>query len=272
MVRSLTVEISANIANFLSGIDLSVRGLQNLANQAAAAGGSLASGLQSGLGSATRSLGQFSQEVQKTANYLTVGLSAPLALLGRQSLDTFGEMDALRRGLATLEKDGGSLTKRLAELNEIAKLPGLGNEEAIKFDVLLRNAGFSADLSKRSMLAFGNALGSIGRGKTELAGVANQLQQMAGKTQGYGQDLKIIKEYAPQVNKALMDAFGTNNTEAIAKLGVSGKEVISKIVDELAKLPKATGGAKNTFENFGDTTGKVLDKIQCIRGDNQADG
>lgn len=216
---------------------------------------------QSDMDRAGTKLAQFGAKAQSVGSALSIGISAPLGLLAKKAVDAYGEMDALTRGLATLERSAGSLKARLAELQEVAKLPGLGLKESIQFDVSLRSAGFSADLSKKSMLAFGNALASIGKGKNELKGVSLQLQQLAGKTGGFGADLRIIKEYAPQVGAALQSAFGTTNTEAIAKLGVTGKQVIEKIVAELAKLPQATGGIKNAMENLEDSTFRSMAKL-----------
>jgi hypothetical protein len=232
MLRNLTVVIDADIARFQAAIANVSGGLQG-----------------------------FAQQAQKVGTTLSAAISLPLALIGKQAISTFSDMDALRRGLATLEKDSGSLTARLSELREVAKLPGLGVKEAIQFDVSLRSAGLSADLSKKAMMSFGNALATVGKGKNELKGVSAQLQQLATKTGGYGADLRIIKEYAPQTGAALMKAFGTIDTEAIAKAGYTGKQVIEKLSEELGKLPKATGGAKNGFENFSDSAGRALDKL-----------
>jgi hypothetical protein len=201
------------------------------------------------------------KQMEKYGKALTLAISAPLALLGKSAITAYGEMDALTRGLATLEKDAGTLQNRLNTLLEVAKLPGLGYKEAIQFDVALRSAGFSAEMSKRTMIAFGNALGSIGKGKNELKGVSVQLQQLSTKTGGYGADLRIIKEYAPQVGNALQAAFGTVDTEKIAALGFTGAQVVEKIVAELEKLPKATGGINQAFENFGDTLFRTLSGI-----------
>lgn len=217
--------------------------------------------LITGINQAQGKLAAFGQQAQQIGSVLSIAISAPLGMLAKKAIDAYGELDSLTRGLATLEKNSTTLKARLSELQEVAKLPGLGYKEAIQFDVALRSAGFSADLSKRSMLAFGNALGSIGKGKNELKGVALQLQQLATKASGYGQDIRVIKEYAPQVGAALQAAFGTVDTEKISKMGITGKQVVEKLVAELDKLPKATGGIQNAFENLGDSSFRAFAKM-----------
>ena len=216
---------------------------------------------RAGMAQAQSSLTSFGQKAQSVGSALSVAISAPLGLLAHKAVEAYGELDSLTRGLATLEKSSSSLKARLSELQEVAKLPGLGYREALQFDVSLRSAGFSADLSKRSMMAFGNALGVIGKGKNDLKGLSVQLQQLATKTGGFGADIRIIKEYAPQVGKALQAAFGTIDTEKIAAAGLTGKQVVEKIVAELDKLPKATGGIKNAFENLDDSVFRSMAKL-----------
>jgi hypothetical protein len=50
----------------------------------------------------------------------------------------------------------------------------------------------------------------------------------------------------------LVSAFGTASTEAIQKMGITADEAINRIIAGLERLPKATGGALNTFENLSD--------------------
>lgn len=124
--------------------------------------------LQRGLNAAESRISSFGKELEKVGKKLSIGVSAPLALLARKSIIAFGELESLKMSLGTLDKTTEGLNKRLAELNKVAELPGLGFKEAIQADVRLRSVGVSAETSKRAMLAFGNAIATAGGGKAQL--------------------------------------------------------------------------------------------------------
>lgn len=224
--------------------------------------------LESVLGSAWNSdfqkavsdIQRFEEKAQKAGAVLSAAFTLPIALLGRTAIQSGAELDGLNRSMTAIEGSAEGAAKRIKVLNEIAKLPGLNFKDAVQGDVNLRSAGLSADLAARSMSSFGNALGILGKSGA-LGNVNPQIQQMANKVQGFGVDLKILKEWVPQVGVALQNAFGTQSADAISQMGVTGKEVIEKLVIELEKLPKATGGIGNALENMGDAWFKFTSRI-----------
>ena len=205
---------------------------------------------------AERSVKRTARSMESAGRSLTTGLTLPLAAAGGAALKAFGEFDSLKRGLATLEESSESLTGRLKELKEVAQLPGLGLKEAIQADIRLRSVGISADLAKRSMLQFGNAIALAGGGRSELDRVTTQLGQLSAKGKVLAQDLRPIIEAAPSVASALRELYGTVSSEDISKIleeqGKSSTDFIESLVEELAKAPRVTGGFKNAIENVGD--------------------
>lgn len=163
------------------------------------------------------------------------------------------EMDSLMRGLRAVTGSADAATAELAKLKEVAKLPGLGFQEAIQGSVRLQAAGLSAELSRESLMSFGNALATVGKGRAELDGVILALTQITAKGKVMAQEINQIAERVPQVRVAMQAAFGTANTELLQKQGMTAKEFIQGLVDELGKLEKVTGGAANAQENLGDT-------------------
>lgn len=246
----LQVEVGANIAK-LSG------GLQQAQNQ-----------LQGFVAKNSAVLDSFANKATEIGSKMSLAFSLPLGLLGKQAVKNAGDLESLEMGLKAIEEQQFGVGKsaeyaklRLAEYIEVAKLPGLGLRESIQASINLRSVGFTAGEAKRDILAFANALALVGKGKNELSGVNLQLTQLAGKTSGFGADLRIIREYAPQVGGALLKAFGTIDTEKIAKMGFNGKQVIDRLVLELEKLPKAGQGINNTFENLSDAIFNSLGRI-----------
>lgn len=198
------------------------------------------------------------QALQSVGTSLTAALTVPLGLLGAAAVKSAKDMDSLTRGLTAVMKSSAGASAELKELREVAKLPGLGFKEAIQGSINLQAAGFSAELARRSLQAFGNALATVGKGKSELDGVNLALSQIASKGKISAEEINQLAERVPQIRKVIEAAFGTSNTEILQKRGLGAGEFVSKIVTELEKLPKVTGGVANTFENLMDTIDNAL--------------
>lgn len=209
--------------------------------------------LQSDLKRAERYIKTSAANMQALGERMTLSLSLPIAALGAASLKSAGDIQALQKGLTAVMGSTEAAAAEFDKLREVAKLPGLGLEEAARGSVALQSAGFSADEARRSLLAFGNALATVGKGKNELNFVNLAITQLQNKTGGFGQDLRQLTEQLPQLRGALTNAFGTADSEKIQELGVTGKEVVTAIISEFEKLPKVSGGLNNAFENLSDS-------------------
>lgn len=205
------------------------------------------------LGKIGRSLNSIGSGLKSFGTTLTVGLTAPLTALGVLATRNAVSLDSLRRGLAAITGSADDAAVQLERLREIAKAPGIGFQEAIQGSIRLQAVGFSALEAERALVQFANAVALTGGGRDELERVTVQLGQLAAKGKVVAQDLKPIIEAAPAVGQALLQAFGTVNSEDIQKLGLSTDEFLNKLLDALNNLPKAAVGAKNAFENFSDS-------------------
>ena len=202
-----------------------------------------------------------SASLGRMGNALSLGVTAPIVAMGVGVVKAAADMEALRKGLDSVATASDTTEKQLARLKEVAKLPGLGFKEAIQGSVALQSAGFSAQLAERSMKAFGNALATVGKGKAELDGVTLALTQMATKTKFSAEEVNQLAERMPQIRKAMLEAFGTADTEQIQKMGLSNIEIITKIVEQFEKLKQVSGGTKNAFENLQDALLSSADRI-----------
>ena len=210
------------------------------------------SGLQKELDRSTGAIRRFGHELAAAGRTLTLGLTLPVIGLGASTAQAAAQMDSLRRGLTTVSGSAAATEAQLTRLEEVAKLPGLGFREAIQGSVRLQAAGFSAGLAERSLMAFGNALATVGSGKAELDGVTRALTQIATKSKVSAEEINQLAERLPQIRQAMVSAFGTADTEIIQKMGIAPKAFIEALVAQLEKLPRVTGGATNSFENFSD--------------------
>jgi tape measure domain-containing protein len=192
---------------------------------------------------------------------LTATLTLPLVAGGKAAVDSAVKYDSLKRGLYAVEGSAEAVERRMGSLREIAKLPGIGFEEAIKGSIRLQAVGFEAGRAEKLLIQFANAVALTGGGRGELERITVQLGQMSSKSKILAQDLKPIIEAAPAVGKALKQAFGTVDSEELSKLGLTTEQFIDKLVAELEKLPRVSGGAKNAIENFSDTADIAFSKL-----------
>lgn len=182
-----------------------------------------------------------------------VAIDAAILGLGVAASKKAAEFEALTLSLNAVEGSASKARKAIEELRDIAKGPGLGVESAIQTYAGLRRGGLDSAFSMDLTRNLGNAIAYTGGGKEELGRIAVALNQIATSQFLRGQDVMQLNEARIPIYKILKDAFGTAETEDLKKLGVSSAEALHAINEELAKLPKVTGGAKNTFENIADT-------------------
>lgn len=180
---------------------------------------------------------------------------------GKFAVKSAIDFDTNIRALANYSKNAQELSAQMTRLEEIAKLPGLGLPEVMKGVSNLEAAGFSAKLAEASIKQFGNALALAGKGKSDLDGIALALQQIKSKGQISAEEINQLAERAPQIRQAMKSAFGTSNTEELQKMGIGATEFVSKITDELAKLPRAQGGLNTLIENAQDALTKAAGTV-----------
>lgn len=180
---------------------------------------------------------------------------------GKEAIIAAVKYDRLKIGLKAVAGSSAEAERQLIRLEKVAKLPGLSFEGAIAGSTALQAAGLNAELAERSLLAFGNALVTVGKGADDLKGVNLALTQIVTKSTGFGQELRQLAERLPQVRKAMKDAFGIGSVQDFKKLGLSAEEFIEGIVVEFEKLPKVTGTIANDLENLGIAFDRLKDEI-----------
>lgn len=220
--------------------------------------------LDSSLDRATRSaLGRvkaLGTELSSIGTSFALGITAPIVAFGASAINAGKEIESLKLALQTLEGSTAGAERRFRELQEVAKLPGLGVREAVQADLALRAYGLTAERAKEATLAFGNALAAAGRGKADLAETVRQFGQLSAAGKLTAENLKPIIERVPQVAQILRQQFGVGTAEALRDLGVTSQQVIDTIIGGLQKLPPITSGLKNSIENFSDTWEQNLAK------------
>lgn len=218
--------------------------------------------------SSIQDIGNIGQQLAGLGATLTASITLPLVALGTAAVKAYGDLQALELGIEAVAGSAQFAGKQMAELREIAKLPGLGLKEAAKGSVGLQAIGYSAGNAEKILLQFGNAIATVGKGRQDFERAIYGVQQLANTDFPLGEDLNIIKDALPQVSTLLKAAFGTSRTEDLQKLKVSSKQVMDVIITGLEKLPRVSGGIKNAFENLGDSMQQNLARIGKLIDDN----
>jgi tape measure domain-containing protein len=209
--------------------------------------------LQRDLDRATGAIRRMAGEMRSAGTALTLGITLPIAGLAVAVGKAAADMDSLRRGLTAVAGSSKAAQEQLVRLEDVAKLPGLGFREAIQGSIRLQAVGLNVGLAERSLRSFGNAVALTGGGKAELDRITVQLGQLAAKGKVLSTDLRPIIESAPAVGQALRQAFGTIEPEQIQKLHLTSEQFLTRLLDQLDKLPRVSTGVKNSFENLTDS-------------------
>jgi len=215
-----------------------------------------ASPLERALKMAGRDMTAFSQKALAIGRGITLGFTAPVVAMGSSFLTAAASMDQLSRGLTAIMGDSSSAAKELDKLKESAKLPGLAFEEAVRGSIRLQSVGLKADEARKVLETFGKAIATTGGGAVELEAVQYQMTQMISKNKILAEDFKPIQSAVPLIGKAMQQAFGTNNIEAVRDLGIGAKEFALRLTESLKILPEvqnSTGGIRNSFDNLKDS-------------------
>ena len=207
---------------------------------------------------AARQMQRAGYQLQNVGKSMSMNLTAPILALGTASLYAFGKIDMLKRGLTTFMGTTEAAEAEFSKLREVAKLPGIGLEEAVRGANNLMAIGMSADEERKAMMSFGNAIATVGGGREMFDLAIRGFGQLSNAAKPLQQDLYQIANQLPQVNKLLKEAFGTNRAEELAAMGITGKQLADFLVTELGKLPPVTGGIANAFENMADTSKVAL--------------
>ena len=189
---------------------------------------------------------------------LTASITVPLVALGGLATKSALDIEKLSSGLTAIMGSSKAAADEMERLREVAKLPGLGFKEAVAGSVALQGAGLSADLARRALQGFGNALATVGKGKSDLDGVILALGQIESKGKISAQEINQLAERVPQIRKVMQAAFGSGEAGQLEKMGISSTQFIQSVVTELEKLPPVATTASGQLENLGDTIDQAL--------------
>lgn len=210
------------------------------------------------LGAVEKRLKRAGDKMKRTGMSLMTSLTVPLGLVGGAAIKAAGDFEAMQNGLTAIMGDAAAASAELDKLEEAAKNPGLGFEQAVQGSVRLQSIGIDAEMARNNMLQMGNAIALVGGGAEELDRATLAMQQIGAKGKISAEEINQLNEVIPQIRQVMNDTFGTSDGEELAKMGVDANMFIEQITQGLAKLPRAQGGINNAIENAGIAMNKFL--------------
>lgn len=211
-----------------------------------------------GFETATRAAQASAAAAATFATHVGLATSAVTGLVGALALNAGVSFDSLTRGLATVSSNAEDLTTQLSRLQEVAKLPGLSLEQAVRGSLALQTVGLSANLAERALKAFGNAAASSGGSSEDMAEALRQVSQIISSGKLQAEELNVIAERIPQARAALLQMFGTLSGQELQGRGLTAQQIVEGLIAGLERLPSVSGGAANAIENIGDAFQKAL--------------
>lgn len=168
----------------------------------------------------------------------------------KKSFENFAEFEAMELALAAVEGGAKEAEKAIKKLREAAKAPGLEFGEAVSGYLQIRRSGADQGFAEALVKQIGNANALGGGGKETFSRALLAISQMLMKPFLQGEELLQLMEAGIPAARIVKDRFGTADTELLKKRGIGSEQVLQGILEELEKLPRVAGGAKNTIENF----------------------
>lgn len=245
-LNGLLIQLGVQVDDLKKGIDDAVRIINDGSSK-----------IESAIKKIDDSIGNLA----KLGTALSASITLPLVALGKEAIEAYGDIQALQKGLESISGSTAIAAREFNKLKEVARLPGIGLNEAVKGSINLQAIGLSAGTARKVLLEFGNAVASVGKGRVEFERAIYGITQLANTPFPLGEDLNIIADALPQVRTLLQDAFGKTRSDDLAKMGVTSKQILDVILKGLGELPRVTGGVKNAFENLKDSTTQNLARI-----------
>lgn len=213
-----------------------------------------ADSIASQVAEAKKNLDGLGSDLQSFGQRLTFGVTVPLTGLAVAAIKSSADIQALKLGLVAITGSAEEAERQFADLVEVAKLPGIEIEGALRGSSNLQAFGFSAKEAKTILLELGNAMAAAGKSSAELDRVVYNIGQLGSGAKVSSRDLRELVQAIPQAGKVLREQFGpeilSEPAKRLEELGLTGKDLVNTLTIEFAKMPRVTGGLKNDLENF----------------------
>jgi tape measure domain-containing protein len=206
----------------------------------------------SGLDGPMKAISGTFQQIQAAGQFAAVGIAAfGVAAAGAYAAMKEGaKFENLVISLKAVEGSAAAATDQMKKLKEIAKMPGIGFEDAVRGYTGLRRGGLGGDQSLRLVESAGNANTFAGGNLETFQRMMLAFTQILNKPFLQGEELMQLNEAGLPASRIIRDKFGTADGGELQKMGVTSAMALEALLEHMEKMPKVAGGAQNALDNF----------------------
>ena len=183
------------------------------------------------------------QKMQMTGAAMTLGITTPIVGLGKQAIDAAAKMQSMRASMTAITGSAQMAETQLKDLESMAGRTATGYDLLTQASMGLV-AGFDGDVKGANYVLerFATLSNVLNVSRTDFERVTTNLIQIGGTSRLAGDELREMSNILPNFRSLLKEAFGTNQTEQLAKFGISGRQALEGI----ARAIDAQGFKANT--------------------------
>lgn len=171
-------------------------------------------------------------------------------------VEASSKYELLQARLTSVEGSRALGMRDFKEVQELAKKPGLGFEEAASIFATLRGMKVTAAEAKTLINGIAQANASAAGTAEQFGRVMYQIQQSVSLGRLMAEDLRPIQQAIPTLGAAMQEHFGANQAEQLNKIleksGKSVREFWLEVAELGSKLPSTGETIANNIDNMGD--------------------
>lgn len=189
--------------------------------------------------------------------YYVVAQAMGMVSAGVMSIvDAAKQYDSIRSRLNAAEGSSILGAQDFREIQEMAKKPGLGFEQAASTMATLRGMKVTAGEAKQLILGIAQANASAAGTAEQFGAVMYQIQQSISLGRLMSEDLKPIMQQIPTLGAAIQEHFGASQAEELNKRlkesGTSVRDFWLEVANLGQQLPATGETIANNIDNMGD--------------------
>ena len=188
-----------------------------------------------------------------------LGVARELFEFGSEAVGAAVKVEGFRNSLTALHGSAAVAESVLADLQELAQLPGITFQGAVQGAVRLKTVGVEGQFALDILREFGNAAALGGSSAAEMGRAMVGLTQILSRGKLSQEELNQVLEAVPLIGNSIRASFNSIDAENIrTQLEAAGQDVtdfVRIITEELATGARASADSTaNAFSNLQNAT------------------
>ena len=192
-----------------------------------------------------------------TGKKLTLGLTTPIAALTTAGIKYNAELEKYQTALTTLTGSAEEAAKIMEQIEQDAAKTPFDVAGLTQANQLLISTGLSAEESRDTILALGDAVSATGGGNDELSRMAVNLQQIKNTGKATALDIKQFAYAGIDIYGLLADYTGKTKEE-VSEMAISWDDLNGALI----KASKKGGRYFGAMEKQSETTNGAISNLK----------